>query len=70
MNHALAQTMLAELKVALPADTTLLVELIVAMSNLIASHSRDLQEIEINPVIVSRNGRDAVAADAVTVLSA
>jgi acetate---CoA ligase (ADP-forming) len=68
VNQALAQTMLAELKVALPADTTLLVELIVAMSNLIAGHSRDLQEIEINPVIVSRNGLNAVAADAVTVL--
>jgi acetate---CoA ligase (ADP-forming) subunit beta len=51
-----------------PADEAALCDIIVRLSQFFAEHADLIEEIEINPVIVRKNGEGAVAVDALMVL--
>lgn len=51
-----------------PADETALADIVVRLSQFFVLHADLIEEIEVNPVIVRKNGDGAVAADALLVL--
>lgn len=73
INHAIADTMLRELKSfplldgyrnAAPVDRSALIELMVKLSEFVCGQGEHLQEVELNPVIVRDGANGVIAVDA------